>query len=93
MKKINGWENFAELCLASESKQQLADLFELFFTPEEKATIDLRIKLIGELVRGEKPQRQIAQELNISIAKITRGSNALKRIDEELMRFLQKHYS
>ena len=34
-------------------------------------------------------QREIAKKYGVSIAKITRGSNALKEVSEEMKDFLQ----
>ncbi len=67
----------------------LQELMTFIFTPEEQAHLETRLQLISELLRGEKTQREIAKELNISIAKITRGSNGLKTISPALKCYLQ----
>jgi TrpR family trp operon transcriptional repressor len=88
-----GWQKFLSLCQEGESTQQLDELFNLFFTIEEKETLAMRILLVKELLKGAKTQREIAQDLNISIAKITRGSNALKTTSNDLKRFLSGFFS
>ncbi len=90
MKDTNGWHFFIKLCLQAESEQELEQFFDLFLTMEEKNLLSSRYKIIQELLKGELPQRKIAQQYNVSIAQITRGSNALKRIDPNLERFLRK---
>jgi TrpR family trp operon transcriptional repressor len=40
----------------------------------------------------KKPQRQIAADLQVSIAKITRGSNELKRMKESFLEFLKSKW-
>ena len=64
-------------------------LFDLFFTPEEKDNLALRYLIIQELLQDEKSQREMAKNLNVSIAKITRGSNELKRISPKLLATLR----
>lgn len=75
------------------SKKHLQDLFELFsaiktkdearkllndiLTPQELESIAERWQLIKQLHSG-KPQRKIAQDLGISICKITKGSRVMK---------------
>ncbi len=51
----------------------------------------MRYLIIKELLQKKKPQRQIAKDLNVSIAKITRGSNELKRMHPKLLQFLKKN--
>lgn len=87
----DGWNQFLALCRATESTQQLDQLFNLLFTLEEKDQLAMRVQLVKELLKKEKTQRQISQELKISIAKITRGSNALKTVDEALKAFILQH--
>jgi TrpR family trp operon transcriptional repressor len=83
-----GWWKFIKLCRQCKTERELDRLLHFFLTLTEKEAIDRRVKLVKELLSGENPQRIIAQDLNISIAKITRGSNQLKIIDNKLKRFL-----
>ncbi len=89
--KSMGWSEFLTLCHDARSKELLDALFGFLFTHEEKEQLALRVELVKELLKGEKTQREIARHLNISIAKITRGSNALKTISQELRAFIQRH--
>lgn len=86
-----GWHCFLNLCLATQDEKMLSDLFDLLLTPEEKSSLETRCLIIKALLEKNKPQRQISQDLNVSIAKITRGSNELKRIPSKLNLFLQKN--
>jgi TrpR family transcriptional regulator, trp operon repressor len=86
-----GWHGFLELCLASKETKLLSILLDTLLTPEEKENLAMRYWILKELLRKEKTQRQLAKELNVSIAKITRGSNALKGIDKKLLQFLIEH--
>lgn len=89
-KQRKGWNEFVETCHTASDLKTLDSLFDFFLTPEEKNDLALRYLIVKELLRGKKTQRQIAQALNVSIAKITRGSNELKRCHFSLTTFLQK---
>ena len=85
-----GWDSFIELCLATKDKKLCSQLFDLLLTPEEKTDLAMRVLIIKGLLEKEKTQRELAKDLNVSIAKITRGSNELKRLDPELLKYLLK---
>ena len=89
----NGWHDFIELCMSTESPEMLSDIFDLFLTPEEKSSIDTRFLIVSALIEKKKTQRRMSEDLKVSIAKITRGSNELKRISPKLLQYLQKHLS
>lgn len=86
-----GWQTFLKLCQNMESPEKLDTLFTLFFTPEEKNQLATRVELIRALLLQQETQREISKSLHISIAKITRGSNALKTINASLIDFLKRH--
>ncbi len=78
-----GLLEFLKLCAKIDSPQELAQLFDLFFTYEEKETLASRYRIIKALLDEKLTQREIADNLKVSIAQITRGSNALKIISPE----------
>ncbi len=86
----SGWKDFIKLCRDVQDEVLVAELLDFLFTHEEKNNIATRILLVRELMSGEKTQREIAKDLKVSIAKITRGSNSLKRISPQLRRFLER---
>ncbi|HBI22601.1 MAG TPA: trp operon repressor [Legionella sp.] len=87
----HGWQYFLELCVAAEDVTLVSELFDLLFTHEERAGMETRCLIVKELLAQEKTQRQMAHDLQVSIAKITRGSNELKNISPKLKAYLQKH--
>lgn len=87
----NGWHVFTQWCLASKNEKMLSSLLELLLTQEEKESIASRCLIVTELLKHKKPQREIAANLNVSIAKITRGSNELKRMPAKLIEFLKEN--
>jgi TrpR family trp operon transcriptional repressor len=88
-KPQKGWNSFIAMCVAAEDEKSLSSLLDLFLTPEEKSDLSTRYLIVKELLKQEKTQRQIAKDLNVSIAKITRGSNELKRINPKLLQYLK----
>jgi len=64
---------------------------ESILTPKELIDIDLRWQLTKMLADG-KTQRSIADELSVSLCKITRGAKELKKKNSILQRMIAKHY-
>lgn len=85
----DGWRGFLSLCSEAGSLKELDALFWLFLTPKEREDIATRYSIVRELIRGQKTQREIAKDLGVSIAKITRGSNFLKVINKDLRSLLE----
>ena len=86
----DGWWQFLELSTQLKKIESLNEFFNFFLTIEEKKNIATRYLLTRELMKGEKTQREIAADLQVSIAKITRGSSALKVLGETLRDFLKR---
>lgn len=89
----DGWDIFIQLCLVAKKTEALSALFDVFLTMEEKSDIAMRCLIVKDLLENKKTQRQMAKELKVSIAKITRGSNALKILDPQLIDYLRKYFS
>jgi Trp operon repressor len=62
---------------STSSDQEMADLLASILTPEELMQIKKRWQIVKMLLEGET-QRTIAQKLQISTAKVGRGSRELK---------------
>jgi TrpR family trp operon transcriptional repressor len=84
-----GWSGFIEMCQNTSDQKTFLSLLDLFLTPEEKVDLAKRYLIVRELLQNEKSQRQISKELEVSIAKITRGSNELKRMNKKLLAYLK----
>lgn len=87
----DGWDSFLDLCMMIKNRALLSELFSLMLTHEEKSSLETRYLIIQELLLKAQPQRKISETLNVSIAKITRGSNELKRISPQLKEFLERN--
>lgn len=88
-KHHKGWATFIALCKEMKNEDKLSSLFDLLLTPQEKDSIAMRCLIIRELLKEEQTQRDIAKNLNVSIAKITRGSNELKRLPLSFLQYIK----
>lgn len=86
----DGWRGFKALLAHIESDKDLEAFFALFLTHKEREEIAGRYLIVRDLVQGELTQRAIAKAHGISIANVSRGSNALKTIAVPLRRILEK---
>jgi TrpR family trp operon transcriptional repressor len=89
--KQTGWREFLSLCHQVESVEGLDKLFHCYLTLEEQEAIATRCLIVRELLKGDKTQREIAKALQVSIAKITRGSNMLKSVETDVKKLLNGH--
>lgn len=85
----DGWQELMALIVQLDSPEKLSDFFDLFLTIEEKETLSSRFLIVRALFEEKLTQRQIAEKYKVSISQITRGSNALKIIDQDLRKFLK----
>jgi TrpR family trp operon transcriptional repressor len=79
---------FLKLCLEMNTIEELEQLFELFLTLEEKDDLAKRLLIVQALLEKEQSQRDIAKSLQVSIAKITRGSNQLKVMSDHFKKLI-----
>jgi TrpR family transcriptional regulator, trp operon repressor len=93
MESSKDLSKFLRLCLSAKSPQALSQLFSLFMTFEERKMLAARYKIIQLLLKGNISQRAIANQLQVSIAQITRGSNELKNFPDLFKKKLKKHFA
>ncbi len=63
-----------------DDPDQMRRFLEEILTPAERKDLALRWELMRRLTDGI-PQRQIAEQLGVSLCKITRGAKILKKED------------
>lgn len=86
----DSWQHFLELCARIDDPEEMGCFFDLFLTFEEKEILASRYLIIKALLEKQLSQRQIAGMHKVSIAQITRGSNALKVADPNLKKSLRQ---
>jgi TrpR family transcriptional regulator, trp operon repressor len=84
-----GWQGFLQLCSSVKTPEELERFFDLFLSIEEKEGLAARFLIVKAFMKGELTQREMAKTYKVSIAQITRGSNALKIIEPKLRKFLE----
>lgn len=78
------------VALASESNPaNISRLFDELLTESEMSSIVMRWELMKRLISGSS-QRHIAEDLGLSLCKITRGSKILKNADSVVGGYLKK---
>ncbi|MFZ9035620.1 MAG: trp operon repressor [Francisellaceae bacterium] len=80
----NNWDRLVQLLTEIQSPQQMSAMLDYLLTMDEKHQLANRLALTELMLNGQMPQREIAKNLNISISTVTRCSNALKHLDDEL---------
>ncbi len=83
------FDELIEVFAKTNSKDKMQQLFEELFTMKEKYDFALRWRLMKDLYCGI-PQREIAQDLGISLCKITRGSKILKNKDSIIKALIEE---
>ena len=74
----HAFEAVAEVLVSITSAEEMRVFLKELLTPGEIRDITLRWRLLELLAEGV-PQRRIAEELKISLCKITRGSKIMKQ--------------
>ena len=83
------WRKFVKLC-AALSEDELDQMFKLFLTAAEREDIADRYTILTTMLNTAKTHREIASECCISIAKVSRGSNAIKTAQEYYPEIINK---
>ncbi len=72
------WQELLEVFLNQKNKDDMELFLQTILTLSEKTEFVNRYRIIKELLESTKTQREIASDLKVSIANVTRGSNLLK---------------
>lgn len=75
---MSTFDDIVELIHATEDKKLLENLLHGLTTEKEQAEIAQRLDIVKALLNGT-PQQQIAKDLGVGVATVTRGSHALTK--------------
>lgn len=88
---MDNLEELVEIFSKETDKQNMRKLFKEILTPAELTDVAKRWYLMKEIYKGTS-QRKIAQDMEISLCKITRGSKVLKDTDSQFRKILGEMY-
>lgn len=72
------FDNLVEALTKMESPTQMRNFLVAILTPKELEEIPTRLEII-RLLKSGMPQHEIAKELNVGVATVTRGSKEIKK--------------
>lgn len=78
MMKNKQLDELIELLLKIKDKELMRDFLLGILTPKELEEIPMRLQIVKLLRRGI-PQQEIATELGVGVATVTRGSRELQK--------------
>jgi len=70
-------ESVASYMLAQKQLPEMIEALEALLTPYEQEEVVHRLQIFSLLAQGV-PQREVAKQLGVGIATVTRGSKALQ---------------
>ena len=82
-------ENLSEVLYNSKSASCVCDFLLELLTKSELETLSKRWRILSMLAEG-KTQREIAQDLKVSLCKVTRGAKILKDNKSVIKKYLIK---
>ena len=85
-------ELYALLKIAGKDADLLEDVLNDLLTPEEISVLAQRWQIVKGLAQN-RPQREIAEELGVGIATVTRGARLLKKPQGGLRRIIDMIHS
>ena len=85
-------QQLLDLLRDAENNEQAKAVLSLFMTFDEVHEMKGRVRIIEALTLGKLSQREMSCELGVSIAKITRGSNALKHCDAPVLNYISRYF-
>ncbi len=71
-------EGLAKLFITIHSEKEMGEFLDGLLTPKEVLELSTRLEIVRRLKKG-LPQRQIAEELKVGIATVSRGAKELQK--------------
>lgn len=87
-----GWRKLLTILSQLTDKKDIEELLTLLLTFDERQDLGKRVAIVQGLRSGNESQRDMSQHLQVSIAKITRGSNAMKQMSKRLQELVNENF-
>jgi len=88
---MDNLEELVDIMVSVNDRKNMRKLLEEILTRAELTDISKRWYIMKSLAEG-KAQREIAQDMEVSLCKITRGSKVLKQDDSFFREILSSMY-
>jgi len=88
---VDNLQEIIDIFSKTTDKREMRKLFDELFTSSEELDIAKRWYIMKELYKGTS-QRRIAQDMEVSLCKITRGSRILKDDDSAFRAILSEMF-
>ncbi|ACL31940.1 trp operon repressor [Glaesserella parasuis] len=82
------WQQFVALLKQAVAEDKTDALLSMLLTTDERTSLGLRVQIVRALLENQISQREIQQQLNTSAATITRGSNMLKTVEPDILKWI-----
>lgn len=82
------WQQFVDLLKQAVAEDKTDALLSMLLTTDERTSLGLRVQIVRTLLENQISQREIQQQLNTSAATITRGSNMLKTVEPDILKWI-----
>ncbi|MDG6261101.1 trp operon repressor [Glaesserella parasuis] len=82
------WQQFVDLLKQAVAEDKTDALLSMLLTTDERTSLGLRVQIVRALLENQISQREIQQQLNTSAATITRGSNMLKTVEPDILKWI-----
>lgn len=83
------WKQVVRLLDEQVDQESILTVLTILLTAEEFDAVGARLAIMRALLAGEETQREVATRLGVSIAKVTRCSNYLKRLKSTEVQFIK----
>jgi TrpR family trp operon transcriptional repressor len=80
----DSWRKLITILSEAKTKSEMSALCDFLFTAEERQQLENRVLLTSALIDAKMSQREVAKSIGVSISTVTRCSNALKRVDDNV---------
>lgn len=78
MSAKNDLDFLIDTILSIKTRKEMLEFLRGIFTPQELEEIPTRLQIVKRLKQGIS-QQKIAQELNVGVATVTRGSKEIQK--------------